>query len=286
MNIKIEHLSYVYNLDQPIQYDALTDINATIGDNEFIAIIGHTGSGKSTLIQNLNALLIPTSGCVKVDEYTIQKKIKIKNIQRLRKMIGIVFQFPEYQLFEENVEKDILFGPKNFGFSNEQLEGLALKSLQTVGLDESFLKKSPFELSGGEKRRVAIAGILAFDPDVLIVDEPTAGLDPQTAKMIMELFYDLHKKYNKTIILVTHQMDDVLKYANKVIALKKGKLKAYTTPYKLFNDEKLLAQLKIDAPQILKIAKDVKKKYPSLDMSKIKDIPTFIEQLKDVKKNG
>ena len=283
MNIKIEHLSYIYNMNQPIQYDALSDINATIADNDYVAIIGHTGSGKSTLIQNLNALLIPTSGCVKVDEYTIQKKIKIKNIKQLRKKIGIVFQFPEYQLFEENVEKDILFGPKNFNFQETELNGLASKVLNIVGLDDSFLKKSPFELSGGEKRRVAIAGILAFNPDVLIVDEPTAGLDPKSAHKIMELFYDLHKKENKTIILVTHQMDDVLKYANKVMALKKGKLEAFTTPYKLFSDDKLMNYLQIEVPSILKLAKQLKQKYPKFDLSKVKDIQSFVNELKDVK---
>lgn len=283
MNIKIEHLSYIYNMNQPIQYDALNDINATIADHDFIAIIGHTGSGKSTLIQNLNALLIPTSGKVIVDEYIIQRKIKIKNIKQLRKKIGIVFQFPEYQLFEENVEKDILFGPKNFGFEQEQLKGLASQVLKIVGLDDSFLKKSPFELSGGEKRRVAIAGILAFNPDVLIVDEPTAGLDPKAAKKMMDLFHELYTKENKTIILVTHQMDDVLKYAHRVMALKKGKLLAYTSPYQLFNDEKMMKELEIEIPPILKVAKEVKKKYPLLDLSKVKDIESFVQALKDVR---
>ncbi len=282
MNIKISHLSYTYAMNQPFQYEALTDINASIKSNDFIAIIGQTGSGKSTLIQNLNGLLIPTMGKVEVDEFVIQKKVKLKNIKQLRKKIGIVFQFPEYQLFEENVEKDILFGPKNFGFSEEQLNGLAKKSLEIVGLDETFLKKSPFELSGGEKRRVAIAGILAFDPEILIVDEPTAGLDPQTANKIMELFNHLHKVQKKTIILVTHQMDDVLKYANHVLALKNGKLEAYTTPIKLFMDDKLMQHLQVEAPILLKIAVEIKKKYPAFNISKVRDIDSFVQQLKDV----
>ena len=264
MNIKISHLSYTYAMNQPFQYEALTDINASIKSNDFIAIIGQTGSGKSTLIQNLNGLLIPTMGKVEVDEFVIQKKVKLKNIKQLRKKIGIVFQFPEYQLFEENVEKDILFGPKNFGFSEEQLNGLAKKSLEIVGLDETFLKKSPFELSGGEKRRVAIAGILAFDPEILIVDEPTAGLDPQTANKIMELFNHLHKVQKKTIILVTHQMDDVLKYANHVLA------------------DKLMQHLQVEAPILLKIAVEIKKKYPAFNISKVRDIDSFVQQLKDV----
>lgn len=282
MNIKINHLSYTYPSNQPFKEDALSDINASIKSNDFVAIIGQTGSGKSTLIQNLNGLLIPTTGQVEIEDYIIKKKVKLKNIKQLRKKIGIVFQFPEYQLFEENVEKDILFGPKNFGFNEKQLAGLAKKVLEEVGLDETFLKKSPFELSGGEKRRVAIAGILAFDPEVLIVDEPTAGLDPQTANKIMELFYNLYKKQHKTIILVTHQMEDVLKYANYVMALKNGKLEAYTTPFRLFNDEKLMSHLQIEMPLILKIAKETKKKYPDLDLSKVKDIDSFVMQLKDV----
>lgn len=284
MNIKMNHVSYIYNLNQTIQYDALNDINAEVCENEFVAVIGHTGSGKSTLIQTLNALLIPTSGNVEVDEFIIQKKIKIKNIKQLRKKIGIVFQFPEYQLFEENVEKDILFGPKNFGMKSEELTNLASKVLKMVNLDDSFLEKSPFELSGGEKRRIAIAGILAFNPDVLIVDEPTAGLDPQSANKMMELFYDLYKNKKKTIILVTHQMNDVLKYATKVFALKKGKLEACMSPQALFQDEKILQDLQLEKPEILKLADEVKKKYPKFDINKVKDIPSFVATLKDVKK--
>ena len=205
MNIKVTNLSYSYNNGKSF---AIKDVSTEIFDGEFVSIVGHTGSGKSTFIQNLNALLVPTSGTVTVDEFTIENKLKIKNIKQLRKKIGIVFQFPEYQLFEETIEKDILFGPKNFLMNKEELEGLASKVLNVVGLDDSFLQKSPFELSGGEKRRVAIAGILAFDPEVLIVDEPTAGLDPISANNMMELFKKLNEM-GKTIILVTHNKEHI-----------------------------------------------------------------------------
>lgn len=220
MKIEVKNISYSYNNSS----FAIKNASTTINENEFLAIVGHTGSGKSTFIQNLNALLIPTSGSVMVDEVEIKDKIKIKNIKELRKKIGIVFQFPEYQLFEETVEKDILFGPKNFDFKEEDLVSLASETLKKVGLDDSYLSKSPFELSGGEKRRVAIAGILAFNPDVLIVDEPTAGLDPIASSKMMDLFKKLHDE-GKTIILVTHQMDHVLKYCNRVIVFKDGEIK-------------------------------------------------------------
>ena len=204
MKIEVTNLSYSYDNKKFAIKDATTKIN----EGEFVAIVGHTGSGKSTFIQNLNALLIPTSGKVEVDEFVIEHKLKISNIKQLRKKIGIVFQFPEYQLFEETVEKDILFGPKNFNMDPKEIQHIASDVLYIVGLNDSFLEKSPFELSGGEKRRVAIAGILAFNPDVLIVDEPTAGLDPNSAINMMNLFKKLNQQ-GKTIILVTHNMDHV-----------------------------------------------------------------------------
>lgn len=283
MNIKVENISYIYNAKQPGEYVALKDLSTTIHDGEFLAIIGHTGSGKSTFIQCLNALLIPTSGKVMVDEFTIQNKIKLKNIKELRKKIGIVFQFPEYQLFEESVEKDILFGPKNFNLSLENPRLLASKVLKTVGLDDTFLDKSPFELSGGEKRRVAIAGILAFEPDVLIVDEPTAGLDPQAANKMMELFKSLNK-VGKTIILVTHQMDHVLSYATRVLAINHGHLVADTTPMNLFQNEKWVKELEVDIPDIIYLSNLMIKKYPAMAKYKIKNIDDFVAAYKAVRK--
>lgn len=278
MKIEVSNLSYSYNNGKTF---AVKDASTIINEKDFVAIIGHTGSGKSTFIQNLNALIIPTKGKVIVDEFTIANKIKIKNIKKLRKTIGTVFQFPEYQLFEETVEKDILFGPKNFGFEKEKLEGLASKVLQIVGLDDSFLKKSPFELSGGEKRRVAIAGILAFDPDVLIVDEPTAGLDPISSIKMMELFKKLNEM-GKTIILVTHQMDHVLTYTNRALVFQNALLQCDMTPLELFNNLDLVKSLEIDVPNVINLTHLVSKKYPKILNYKIKSINDFVDAYKEV----
>lgn len=277
MKIEVKNISYSYNNSS----FAVKNASTTINENEFLAIVGHTGSGKSTFIQNLNALLIPTSGSVMVDEVEIKDKIKIKNIKELRKKIGIVFQFPEYQLFEETVEKDILFGPKNFDFKEEDLVSLASETLKKVGLDDSYLSKSPFELSGGEKRRVAIAGILAFNPDVLIVDEPTAGLDPIASSKMMDLFKKLHDE-GKTIILVTHQMDHVLKYCNRVIVFKDGEIKKDCTPMNLFKDEKEVSRLNLDVPSIISLVNRLTLKYPKLKEYNIKSIEDFVSAYKDV----
>ena len=277
MKIEVKNISYSYNNSS----FAIKNASTTINENEFLAIVGHTGSGKSTFIQNLNALLIPTSGSVMVDEVEIKDKIKIKNIKELRKKIGIVFQFPEYQLFEETVEKDILFGPKNFDFKEEDLVSLASETLKKVGLDDSYLTKSPFELSGGEKRRVAIAGILAFDPDVLIVDEPTAGLDPNASDLMMELFKKLNEM-GKTIILVTHQMDHVLKYASRVIVFKDSEICYDNKPSKLFKDINLVTRLGIDVPSVIELTNKLAIKYPSLLKYEIKSIDDFINAYKEV----
>ena len=278
MNIKVTNLSYSYNNGKTF---AIKDVSTEIFDGEFVSIVGHTGSGKSTFIQNLNALLVPTSGTVTVDEFTIENKLKIKNIKELRKKIGIVFQFPEYQLFEETIEKDILFGPKNFLMNKDELEGLASKVLKVVGLDDSFLQKSPFELSGGEKRRVAIAGILAFDPDVLIVDEPTAGLDPISANNMMELFKKLNSM-GKTIILVTHNMDHVLEYSDRVLVFKDASLLKNAKPIDLFNDIEAVKRLGIDVPKVVELTNMLKAKYPKLSNYKIKSIDDFVKAYKDV----
>ena len=278
MSIIVKNLSYSYNGGKTF---AVNDVTTTINENEFVAIVGHTGSGKSTFIQNLNALITPTSGSVTVDEFTITSKGKIKNIKNLRKKIGTVFQFPEYQLFEETVEKDILFGPKNFNFEKEQLEGLASKVLEIVGLDDSFLSKSPFELSGGEKRRVAIAGILAFDPDVLIVDEPTAGLDPISAIKMMDLFKKLNDM-GKTIILVTHNMDHVLKYASRVLVFNDATLKYDGTPLKLFADVNLVKRLEIELPSVIELKYKLASKYKDILKYDIKSIEDFVNAYKEV----
>ena len=278
MKIEVSNLSYSYNNKKSF---AVKDVSTSINDGEFIAIVGHTGSGKSTFIQNLNALLVPTLGSVIVDEFTIENKLKIKNIIELRKKIGIVFQFPEYQLFEDNIEKDILFGPKNFNMPQEELKDLASKVLNIVGLNDSFLEKSPFELSGGEKRRVAIAGILAFNPDVLIVDEPTAGLDPISATKMMDLFKTLNDM-GKTIILVTHQMEHVLNYASRVLVFKDSELVCDSTPLKLFSNIDLVHSLQIDVPSVIELTYKVAKKYPKILNYEIKNVNDFVLAYKDV----
>ena len=277
MKIEVENISYSYENN----INAIENISTSFNSGDFVSIIGHTGSGKSTFIQNLNALLIPTLGKVIVDEFTIMKKIKIKNIKQLRKKIGIVFQFPEYQLFEETVEKDILFGPKNFNFDKNSLKEIARKVINLVGLNESFLDKSPFDLSGGEKRRVAIAGILAFDPDVLIVDEPTAGLDPLASQSMMQLFKKLNEM-GKTIILVTHQMDHVLTYASRVLVFKNGNLCFDGTPIHLYQNQKIVKELEIDTPNIITLTNQLILKYPTLKNYEIKSISDFVKAYKEV----
>ena len=281
MKIDVKNLSYSYDEKKTF---AINNASCVINEHDFLAISGHTGSGKSTFIQNLNGLLIPTLGEVDVDEIVIKNKIKIKDIKNLRKRIGIVFQFPEYQLFEETVAKDILFGPKNFNLLNGvNPDDLVKNILNMVGLDESFNDKSPFELSGGEKRRVAIAGILAFNPDVLIVDEPTAGLDPKSAISMMNLFKKLNEE-GKTIILVTHQMDYVINYASRIIVFNESKIEFDGIPYDLFKNEGLVKKLNLDLPNIFKLVSLTSKKYPEIKNYHIENISQFVNAYKEIKK--
>ena len=276
MAIKVSDLFYVYNPKSPNRTEALNGVSLTIEDNSFVAFVGETGSGKSTLIQNLNALLLPSQGQIEVDDFIITpKKKKNKNIKQLRKHIGLVFQFPEYQLFEETVEDDVAFGVKNFGLKGEEALDKAHKALLSVGLDESYFKRSPFELSGGEKRRVAIAGILAIEPDILVLDEPTAGLDPKGVHEIMSLVEQMHKD-GKTIILVTHDMDIVLKHCQKVFVLNKGQLAFEGNPNQLFalNNE----ELSIEVPALYELARKLKDKGLKLDIESIHSIDDFVKQ--------
>lgn len=216
MSITFKEVEHIYSENTPFAYHALKGVNLNIKDKSFTAIIGQTGSGKSTLIQHINALLLPTSGSINIGEYLITKTNKPNKLKLLRQKAGLVFQFPEYQLFEETIEKDIIFGPMNFGIKESEAKQIARKVLKIVGLDESYLNKSPFDLSGGQKRRVAIAGILAMDPNILILDEPTAGLDPQGTNEMMNLFKQINDS-GKTIILVTHDMNHVLQYCDEVV---------------------------------------------------------------------
>lgn len=223
MAITFTGLNYIYQANTPFEYHALKDINLTIPDDSYTAIIGHTGSGKSTLLQHLNGLLKPTSGSLEVNGQLITPQTKNKQLGALRKQVGFVFQFPEAQLFEETVLKDIAFGPQNFGKSQAEALEIAKQMAQLVNLPASLWEKSPFELSGGQMRRVAIAGILAMTPKTLILDEPTAGLDPKGRLEMMEMFYRLHQEEKLNIILVTHNMDDVANYADNVVVLEGGR---------------------------------------------------------------
>ena len=281
MAIKVSDLFYVYNPKSPNATEALNGVSFTIEDNSFVAFVGETGSGKSTLIQNLNALLLPSRGQVEVDDYIITpQKRKNKNIKQLRKHIGLVFQFPEYQLFEETVEDDVAFGVKNFGIKEPEALEKAHKALLSVGLNESYFKRSPFELSGGEKRRVAIAGILAIEPDILVLDEPTAGLDPRGVQEIMALVSKMHED-GKTIILVTHDMDLVLKYCQKVFVLNKGKIAFEGNPNQLFaqNNE----ELSIEVPALYELARKLNDKGLHLDIENIHSVDDFVKQYMEEK---
>lgn len=249
MSIKIENLTHVYMPKSPFEKKALDNINLVIEDGEFLALIGHTGSGKSTLIQHLNGLLEPTSGRILVDDIDITNKEA--KLTEIRKKIGLVFQYPEYQLFEETIEKDIAFGPNNLELSSEEVSRRVKKSMEMVGLDyETYKNVSPFDLSGGQKRRVAIAGVIAMEPKVLILDEPTAGLDPQGRDDILEQIKLLHEKYKMTIVLVSHSMEDVGKLAQRIVVMNKGKVELLGKPSEVFKEVETLEKIGLAVPQV------------------------------------
>lgn len=249
MSIKIENLTHVYMPKSPFEKKALDNVNLVIEDGEFLALIGHTGSGKSTLIQHLNGLLEPTSGRILVDDIDITNKEA--KLTEIRKKIGLVFQYPEYQLFEETIEKDIAFGPNNLELSSEEVSRRVKKSMEMVGLDyETYKNVSPFDLSGGQKRRVAIAGVIAIEPKVLILDEPTAGLDPQGRDDILEQIKLLHEKYKMTIVLVSHSMEDVGKLAQRIVVMNKGKVELLGKPSEVFKEVETLEKIGLAVPQV------------------------------------
>ena len=276
--VDFKDVFYVYNPKSPLEFEALHDVSLHIEKGEFVALVGRTGSGKSTLVQHINALLKPTSGSVEVNGYINQAGLKHKGaeIMDLRRNVGLVFQFPENQLFEETVEKDVAFAPKNFGFNEKEALEKAHFALKKVGLGEDFYKRSPFELSGGEKRRVAIAGVLAFLPSVLIVDEPTAGLDPEGAKEMMDLFKEVHEE-GTTVILVTHDMNLVLSYASKVIVMENGQIAEITDPLTLFGEN--LDAYSLEAPLLYRLLIKKKKKGAGIDSSKIKTADDLAKEI-------
>lgn len=261
MDIRFQDVGYTYQLNTPFESRALYDIDLTIADGSYTAIVGHTGSGKSTVLQHLNALKIPTEGTVTIGDRVISQHTENKKLKPLRKKVGIVFQFPESQLFEETIAQDIAFGPKNFGVSDEEADKLVRELLPLVGLSEEFMERSPFDLSGGQMRRVAIAGVLALQPEVLVLDEPTAGLDPRGREDIMDMFYNLHKTLGMTIVLVTHQMEDVANYADHMIVMEKGTVQREGSPREIFKESGWLTSLNLGVPQAVQFANDLEEKF-------------------------
>lgn len=277
MSITFKEVEHTYSENTPFSYHALKGIDLNIKTGSMTALIGHTGSGKSTLIQHINALLLPTAGEIKIDDILITATDKPETLKPLRKKAGLVFQFPEYQLFEETILKDIIFGPKNFGVNEEEAIEIAKETLELVGLDESYLEKSPFDLSGGQKRRVAIAGILAMNPDILILDEPTAGLDPQGAKEMLNLFQKINQQ-GKTVILVSHDMNQVLEYCDDVVVMNKGRVEKHVTVDELFRETEYLTSLSIDLPMITSFILELNANGYHIDPS-LKDINQLIEEI-------
>ncbi|MBE6071622.1 MAG: energy-coupling factor transporter ATPase [Clostridium butyricum] len=259
MSIKVENLTHIYMPKSPFEKIALDNVSLDIKDGEFIALIGHTGSGKSTLIQHFNGLLEPTSGKIIVDGLDItEKNLKLSEI---RKKVGLVFQYPEYQLFEETIAKDIAYGPGNLGIPEEEIEERVRESMKMVGLDyETYKDKSPFDLSGGQKRRVAIAGVLAMKPTTLILDEPTAGLDPKGRDDILNQIRQLHKDSNMTTIIVSHSMEDVANIAQRIIVMNHGKVALEGKPSEVFNEIEILEKIGLGVPQVTYLTRELRKK--------------------------
>ena len=288
MSIKLEHVNYIYGEGTAYEKHALKDINLEIPDGQFLGIIGHTGSGKSTLIQHLNGLVKATSGVIYYSGENIYAEGY--SMKELRSHVGLVFQYPEYQLFEEDVLSDVCFGPKNLGLSEEEVKMRSLEALHQVGLKEKYYDKSPFDLSGGQKRRVAIAGILAMHPEVLILDEPTAGLDPKGRDDILDQIAKLHEERGITVILVSHSMEDVAKYVDRIIVMDHGCMKFDGEPKKVFEHYKELESIGLSAPQVTYVMQDLKEKGFDVDVHAI-----TVEEAKQsilqafgmkVKKNG
>lgn len=282
MGITFKNVGYTYQPKSPFEHRALHDISFHIPSGTFVAIIGHTGSGKSTLIQHLNGLLQPTEGEIKIGDYTLSSEKKLKEMKALRSQIGVVFQYPEHQLFEETVEKDIAFGPKNFDVPEDVITKRIKEVMPRVGLSEEMLDRSPFELSGGQMRRVAIAGVLASKPSIYVLDEPTAGLDPRGQKEIMNMFYDMHQEGNQTTILVTHSMEDALHYADYIIILNKGEKYMEGKPADIFTQEEAIKKVHLEIPESIQFMKQFNEKFNanlSLTKQSTEEIATKVQQI-------
>ncbi|GAA0434557.1 energy-coupling factor ABC transporter ATP-binding protein [Lentibacillus halophilus] len=251
MDITFNHVSYIYQANTPFAHRAIDDLSFHIPSGSFAAVIGHTGSGKSTLIQHLNGLVRPSKGEVTIGNYRLTHNNKPAALKALRSRVGVVFQYPEHQLFEETVRKDIAFGPKNFGVSNDDIDKRVSDMATDVGLSEELLERSPFDLSGGQMRRAAIAGVLAVNPDVLVLDEPTAGLDPRGQQEMMDMFYRLHKQQGLTTVLVTHSMEDAVRYADQVMILNNGTKFMEGKPEDVLTQKQALHSVQLDVPEMV-----------------------------------
>lgn len=280
MGIHLQKVSYTYQAGTPFEGRALFGVDLEIVDGSYTALIGHTGSGKSTILQLLNGLNIPTSGSVIVDDMVINATSDKKGIKQVRKKVGLVFQFPESQVFDETVLKDVAFGPQNFGISQEETEKIAREKLALVGISEELFERSPFELSGGQMRRVAIAGILAMEPNVLVLDEPTAGLDPAGRQELMDIFKQLHAN-GMTIVLVTHLMDDVANYADWVYVMEKGKLIRSGKPRDVFQEVEFLETIQLGVPKITKFAANLERRGFVFER-----LPVTIKEFAEVMSHG
>lgn len=281
MIISFNQVDYVYQQGPPYEYQALNEVVTSFEAGKYYAIIGQTGSGKSTLIQHMNGLLKPTNGTMEVLDVTVTSKTKDKAMRDLRKRIGMVFQFPEAQLFEDSVEQEILFGPKNFQMDLDRVKARALDMLIHFGFSRDVMQQSPFQMSGGQMRKIALTSILAMDPDVIILDEPTAGLDPQSKQQVMSFIKHLQQDEEKTIILITHEMNDVAAYADEVKVMKAGKVVNALSPVELFSDSRYLDELHLAKPDVVQLQRDVEDKHgmrlPQLALTE----EAFVEMYKE-----
>ncbi|MBU5594647.1 energy-coupling factor ABC transporter ATP-binding protein [Amphibacillus sp. MSJ-3] len=286
MDISFKQVNYTYQPNSPFEYQALKNLSFSIKSGSYVAIIGHTGSGKSTLIQHLNGLLRPIEGEVQVGDFKLKAGEKTENIKELRRRVGVVFQYPEHQLFEETIEKDIAFGPKNFGVSQEEINRRIPEAMKAVNLSLDLLQRSPFDLSGGQMRRVAIAGILAMEPEVLVLDEPTAGLDPKGQQEIMDMFFDLHQRKGLTTVLVTHSMEDALKYADHVIILENGQKYIEGKPTDIFVKKQELEKVQLDTPEIIQFIQEFQDRFDSDIFYRNQSIEQLAIELTEALKEG
>lgn len=284
MSIKFNDVTYVYQKGTPFEYEALHQINTEFEPGHYYAIIGQTGSGKSTLIQHFNGLLKPSYGTVALDDLVLKAKTKDKAIRPMRQRVGVVFQFPESQLFEDSVEREILFGPKNFNMNLDKVKDYAYRLLMKLGFDRDVMNKSPFQMSGGQMRKIAIVSILAMDPDIIVLDEPTAGLDPHSRKQVMGLLKQLQQE-GKTIVLVTHDMNDVAQYADRIKVLQQGTLVYEGTPRALFSDSERINDYSLDLPDIVQLQRDFEHKHQTKLSDTALTDEEFIELYREWQRN-